>query len=118
MTEYFFAPCPRGLEGVLVGELERLGGAAVTATDGGVGFAGALPYAEAGNAYAATSRAANAFARMPTKADAARNDLFDRRWSVWGAAYGGGADIDGNAAVGSNSASVRVGRKSFFQSTA
>jgi len=42
MTEYFFAPCPRGLEGVLVGELERLGGAAVTATDGGVGFAGDL----------------------------------------------------------------------------
>jgi len=42
MSEHFFAPCPRGLEGVLAAELERLGGAAVTATDGGVGFTGAL----------------------------------------------------------------------------
>ena len=80
----------------------------VAGREGGVGFAGALPYAEAGNAYAATSRAANAFARMPTKAGAARNDLFDRRWSVWGAAYGGGADSDGNTTLGSNSASIRA----------
>ena len=42
MSEHFFAPCPRGLEGVLAAELERLGGAAVAATDGGVGFTGAL----------------------------------------------------------------------------
>ena len=42
MPEHFFAPCPRGLEGVLAAELERLGGAAVAATDGGVGFAGGL----------------------------------------------------------------------------
>ena len=38
----------------------------------------------------------------------ARNDLLDSRWSIWGAAYGGGADIDGNAALGSNSANVRA----------
>jgi uncharacterized protein with beta-barrel porin domain len=76
----------------------------------GVGSAGAQPYAEAGNAYAAArlSSAHDAFAKIPTKADVARNDLLDSRWSVWGAAYGGGAEIDGNAAVGSNSASVRA----------
>ena len=76
----------------------------------GTGTAGAQPYAEAGNAYAAArpSPARDAFAKIPTKADAARNDLLDPRWSVWGAAYGGGAEIDGNATLGSNSASVRA----------
>jgi uncharacterized protein with beta-barrel porin domain len=76
----------------------------------GVGAVGAQPYAEAGNAYAAArlSSAHDAFARIPTKAAVARNDLLDPRWSVWGAAYGGGADIDGNAALGSNAASVRA----------
>ena len=61
-------------------------------------------------AYAAARliAARDAFARIPTKAAVARNDLFDPRWSVWGAAYGGGADIDGNAALGSNSANVRA----------
>ena len=42
MSEHYFAPCPRGLEGVLAVELEALGGAAVTATDGGVAFTGDL----------------------------------------------------------------------------
>jgi autotransporter-associated beta strand protein len=76
----------------------------------GVGAGGAQPYAQEGNAYAATrlSSAHDAFAKIPTKAAVARNDLLDSRWSVWGAAYGGGAEIDGNAAVGSNSASVRA----------
>ena len=39
-TENFFAPCPRGLEGVLAAELEQLGAQFVAAADGGVGFAG------------------------------------------------------------------------------
>ena len=34
----FFAPCPRGLEGVLEGELQSLGVPATTKTEGGVGF--------------------------------------------------------------------------------
>ena len=34
----FFAPCPRGLEGVLEGELKGLDVSATTKTDGGVGF--------------------------------------------------------------------------------
>ncbi len=74
------------------------------------GSGAAQPYAEQSNSYAAArlSSAHDAFAKIPTKADVARNDLLDSRWSVWGAAYGGGAEIDGNAALGSNSASVRA----------
>ena len=34
----FFAPCPRGLEGVLEGELQNLGIPATTKTEGGIGF--------------------------------------------------------------------------------
>ncbi len=40
--EHFFAPCPRGLEQVLVAELTRLSATAVTPTDGGVAFTGDL----------------------------------------------------------------------------
>lgn len=40
MAENFFAPCPRGLEGVLAAELAGMGAAAIEASDGGVGFAG------------------------------------------------------------------------------
>jgi autotransporter-associated beta strand protein len=65
---------------------------------------------ESASAYAARQPAAarDAFARIPTKADVARNDLLDSRWSVWGTAFGGGANISGNAALGSNSADVRA----------
>jgi putative N6-adenine-specific DNA methylase len=41
-TQHFFAPCPRGLEAPLAAELAGLGAAAITSTDGGVGFAGDL----------------------------------------------------------------------------
>lgn len=37
---YFFAPCPRGLESVLVAELEQLGASSVRGRDGGVQFQG------------------------------------------------------------------------------
>lgn len=37
---YFFAPCPRGLESVLVTELEQLGASSVRGRDGGVQFQG------------------------------------------------------------------------------
>jgi len=40
MSEYFFAPCPRGLEAILANELVTLGAQEVRATDGGVHFAG------------------------------------------------------------------------------
>ena len=38
----FFAPCPRGLEGMLATELEELGARDIAATAGGVGFTGAF----------------------------------------------------------------------------
>lgn len=46
MSERFFAPCPRGLEQALAGELAPLGAHDVAPVDGGVGFVGdpALAY--------------------------------------------------------------------------
>ena len=41
--EQCFAPCPRGLEALLAAEMTGLGAKDVTATDGGVSFAGELP---------------------------------------------------------------------------
>lgn len=40
MTEYFFAPCPRGLESVLAAELEQLDAASIQPSPGGVAFQG------------------------------------------------------------------------------
>ncbi len=61
------------------------------------------------SAYARKSNAAQGpFAKIPTKADAARNDLLDPHWSVWGSAYGGGSTTSGNVAVGSNDTTARA----------
>jgi uncharacterized protein with beta-barrel porin domain len=84
----------------------------VAGRNGGFGGnAGAIPFTEeSALGYAAKKpRAArDAFAKFPTKADIARNDLFDQRWSVWGAAFGGGSSTSGNAALGSNDATARA----------
>jgi len=48
-TQRFFAPCPRGLEAVLAGELAELGAGEITAAEGGVGFCGPLSIAYAVN---------------------------------------------------------------------
>ena len=40
---HFFAPCPRGLEPVLVQELQALEAKQISATDGGVAFSGPWP---------------------------------------------------------------------------
>jgi autotransporter-associated beta strand protein len=72
---------------------------------------GAQPFADdSASAYAAKKQnaARDAFAKIPTKADVARNDLLDPYWSVWGAAYGGGSSTDGNAALGSNNTTARA----------
>jgi uncharacterized protein with beta-barrel porin domain len=37
-----------------------------------------------------------------------RNPVFDPRWSVWAAGFGGSQTTDGNAALGSNAATSRV----------
>ena len=84
----------------------------VAGRNGGFGGnAGAVPFAEeSALGYAAKKPrvARDAFAKFPTKADVARNDLFDQRWSVWGSAYGGGSNTSGNAALGSNDATARA----------
>jgi len=56
MTERFFAPCPRGLEGPLAAELDALGAGYVTPTDGGVGFAGEIELAYRANLFYRTFR--------------------------------------------------------------
>jgi autotransporter-associated beta strand protein len=93
--------------------MQLLGDPFVSGRSGGTATGGgAQPYAEEDSSLAYASRSAgsarDALARMPTKADVARNDLLDNRWSVWGSAFGGGANISGNAALGSNTADTRA----------
>ena len=45
----YFAPCPRGLEGVLAEELRRIGAARVGPVDGGVAFSGEMALCYAAN---------------------------------------------------------------------
>lgn len=47
--QHFFAPCPRGLEGVLASELQQLGAVGIKPTDGGVGFSGDMRLAYRAN---------------------------------------------------------------------
>jgi putative N6-adenine-specific DNA methylase len=49
VTEHFFAPCPRGLEAPLAAELEALGAAEITTTDGGAAFTGPIQLAYRAN---------------------------------------------------------------------
>jgi uncharacterized protein with beta-barrel porin domain len=49
----------------------------------------------------------DAYAAMARKA-VARNHLFDPRWSVWGAAYGGELKADGNSVVSARDATTRA----------
>ena len=84
----------------------------IAGRSGGASVGGAQGYTEdeSASAYAVrqSGSAHDAFARIPTKADVARNDLLDGGWSVWGTAFGGGANISGNAVLGSNPADVRA----------
>jgi uncharacterized protein with beta-barrel porin domain len=86
-----------------------IGGGTPTSTPG------ATPYAEEGDsasAYAADGKRRSKSERdaygMITKA-APRNDLFDPRWSVWTAGFGGSQTTDGNVALGSNSTTSSLG---------
>ncbi|MBC8008078.1 MAG: class I SAM-dependent RNA methyltransferase [Prolixibacteraceae bacterium] len=49
INQKFFAPCPRGLEALLAGELAELDAGEITVTEGGVGFSGPLSVAYAAN---------------------------------------------------------------------
>ncbi|MBR1252075.1 autotransporter domain-containing protein, partial [Bradyrhizobium sp. AUGA SZCCT0169] len=78
---------------------------------GGAPPAGATGYADENEALAYAARKGRnagereAYAKMVTKAPPLS---FERRWSVWGAGYGGSQSTDGNAAVGSNSYTSRI----------
>src|SRR5580704_517334 len=80
-----------------------------TSTPGGSvsGYASegdASAYASDGRKRTAAERDAYA---MFTKAPLAKS--WDPRWNVWAAGFGGSQTTDGNAAVGSNSATSRIG---------
>jgi uncharacterized protein with beta-barrel porin domain len=75
--------------------------------------AGATPFAEENSdasAYAADGKKRSKSERdayaMFTKAPLAK--AYDPRWSVWAAGFGGSQTTDGNAAVGSNTATSRI----------
>ncbi|MGH6750890.1 MAG: autotransporter domain-containing protein, partial [Bradyrhizobium sp.] len=74
--------------------------------------ANATPFSdEAASAYASSGRKRSGVERdaygVMTKA-APRNPVFDPRWSVWSAGFGGSQTTDGNAALGSNNTTSRV----------
>ena len=83
--------------------------------DGAIGAA-ATPFAEEGdgaNAYAGngkprTKSERDAYAAIYRKAPVMA-DPFAQRWSVWAAGFGGSQTTDGNAALGSNTATSRLG---------
>lgn len=54
---HFFAPCPRGLEGVLAQELAELKAESIQSVDGGVGFSGSM----------ATMMRANLYSRIASR---------------------------------------------------
>src|SRR6202035_2762375 len=70
--------------------------------DGASPSTDATGFAEEGN-QAATKRR-DAYAVFPKAPPA----LFEPRWSTWAAGFGGSQTTDGNAAVGSNSATSRI----------
>ncbi len=80
--------------------------------DGALPGSGAASFAEQGNASASDGRKRAGSERdaygMITKA-VPRNPLFDPRWSVWAAGFGGSQTTDGNAALGSNATTSRLG---------
>jgi uncharacterized protein with beta-barrel porin domain len=83
--------------------------------DGAAGGGGAIPFAEeddGANAYAAKDKPRSkserdAYAAIYRKAPVMA-DPFAQRWSVWAAGYGGSQTTDGNAVLGSNTATSRV----------
>jgi autotransporter-associated beta strand protein len=80
----------------------------------GAAPAGAMPFAEEGeaNAYASAGRRRSgaereAYAAIANKAPP-RIPSFEARWSVWAAGFGGSQTTDGNVALGSNNTTSRV----------
>ena len=84
--------------------------------DGNNPGAGATGFAEEGfgvSAYASrdrlrSKREREAYAAVWRKAPPLPADRFAQRWSVWAAGYGGSQTTDGNAVLGSNTATSRL----------
>jgi uncharacterized protein with beta-barrel porin domain len=79
------------------------------------GSTGAIGFAEEGdafNAYTSTGRKRTGAERdayaMVTKAPP-RAPIFEARWNVWAAGFGGSQTTDGNAVTGSNTTTSRIG---------
>jgi autotransporter-associated beta strand protein len=68
---------------------------------------GAMPFAGE-NAAQRSGSERDAYAAMATKALAPAVDPFAQRWSVWAADFGGSETTNGNAALGSNTATSRI----------
>jgi len=81
----------------------------VSSSTGAPGFADENDSASAyaANRKARTKSERDAYAAIYRKAPAMA-DPFTQRWSVWAAGYGGSQTTDGNAALGSNTATSRV----------
>lgn len=83
--EYFFAPCPRGLEPALAAELNDLGARDVKSVDGGASFAGAMTLCYAVNLESRV--ASRVLWRVGQAAYRSEHDVFDAarglRWSDW-----------------------------------
>ena len=74
---------------------------------GGAGAApGATGYAEEGDANAYAARKSSVAYRLFTKAPYAK--VYEPRWSVWAAGFGGAQSTDGNAATGSNNTTSNI----------
>lgn len=65
---------------------------------------GASRYADDGAPATRANTGRDAYAAI----DKARGGLFAQRWNVWAAGYGGSQTTDGNAVVGSNTATSRI----------
>jgi autotransporter-associated beta strand protein len=80
----------------------------IAGRDDGMAFGGnAAGYAEEDPlGYAGRRKPNDALAAIYTKAPL--RDVYDPRWSVWAAGFGGSQTTDGNAALGSNNTTSRV----------
>lgn len=74
----------------------------------GTSQAGAVGYADETLAYAAKRSPSDALAAIYRKAPPMA-PVFEGRWNVWAAAFGGSRNTDGNTAVGSNDTRSSIG---------
>ncbi|SMC28994.1 putative N6-adenine-specific DNA methylase [Andreprevotia lacus DSM 23236] len=82
----FFASCPRGLEAALASELTTLGGKYVSATDGGVAFAGTWPLIMKANLH--SRLASRILWRLDEKAYRSEEDLYRQAMNIdWPALF-------------------------------